>query len=382
MTTFRYKPDKIKYLTSINTLDTQHRKRVTEFESRRKRSADIKNEISKLENDLCQLENPIEKGVSNSIIDIKQRSHIKTTLQKLKQDLYDIENNISELEYYSQTNDILLDYYYELIPNDDMANCDFGKENSSEKIEEVPIFVQPSQPLVQQATTPLVYKIGNPDESETNEDNDISEPEKQDDSKLNPLKQVSGIQKLDELNQQSQQKRKPKKVTKRRVRKTDIINSKSILDFFSDKISEESEEEDKRISADEKSCQVPVNDANQKEDATKGSSIEQEVSNKATLFDYYMTLIDKSYVSRRNIIRTCTKCNVEKTLIQSEGFYVCQNCGEVEHAIIESEVPSHKDSVIEKHIFPYKRMNHLSESQKRTILIGFLERGLNIIIMN
>ncbi|AYV84200.1 MAG: late transcription factor VLTF3-like protein [Hyperionvirus sp.] len=333
MTTFRYKPDKIKYLTSINTLDTLHRKRVLEFESRRKRSDDIRNEISKLESDQSQMEKPMEKSETNTVIDIKQRSYIKSRIQKLKQELFDIENNISELEYYSQTNDILLDYYHEAFPTNTTLsdNVDYSGEEMSEQQE---LVVEEEE------------RDGIPNRIMEGSPNDLASDEQDGemDSSI-PNDNNTGKLKLEELNYRSQQKRKPKKVTKRRVRKNDIQNRKSILDFFSDKATEEQEETD---------------DKEQKESC---SCIEQEVSNKATLFDYYMTLIDKTYVgkNKRNCIRVCTKCNVEKTLIQSDGFYVCQECGEVENAIIESEIPSHKDSVVEKHIFPYKRQNHLSE---------------------
>jgi hypothetical protein len=48
-------------------------------------------------------------------------------------------------------------------------------------------------------------------------------------------------------------------------------------------------------------------------------------------------------------------------LIQSEGIYVCQKCGKFEYIIIESEIPSHKDSMNEKPKYPYKTINHLIE---------------------
>lgn len=333
MTTFRYKPDKIKYLTSINTLDTVHRKYVSDFEERRRRIIDLKNEISNIETQLSQLDNPeLLTDSSYTLDDIKQRSELKTKLQKIHQELFDIENNISELEYYSQTNDILLDYYKEIVC-DQLNEC---INNHSDK-------------------------------TNTNKENSKS--------------------KLEELNLLSQKRRKPKKVTRRRVRKTDIINTKSILDFFNDKpvVKNKSESRtdsrnnlrnDSRNDSYNDSCNNLRSDSHRnvpdlkpnlrpdlQSDLRSELQIEQIISNKATLFDDYMTLVDKTYTSkeRRNVIRICTKCNVEKTLIQSEGFYVCQSCGEVEHAIIESEVPSHKDSITEKGRYPYKRLNHLTE---------------------
>lgn len=382
MTTFRYKPDKIKHLTTINTLDTLHRKRVLEFESRRKRCDDIRIEITKLEADQSQMDKPIEKGEkgeTNSVIDIKQRSFIKSRIQKLKQDLYDIENNVSELEYYSQTNDILLDYYHEAFP----TNITMGENNvdySSETFEQQEQLNQRDKNEQQMVDDSLN------EPTEQSEIDDLSGHFKVISSNDN-----TGKLKLEELNYRSQQKRKPKKVTKRRARKNDILNRKSILDFFSDKVSDESEGEDTNESGietkKEKKDNDTPNDKLESKEQKEPTCIEQEVTNKATLFDYYMTLIDKTYVgkNKRNCIRVCTKGHGEKTLIQSDGFYVCQECGEVENAIIESEIPSHKDSVVEKHNFPYKRHNHLSEfhsiDKKKTseyvrILISFVINNL------
>ncbi|AYV80937.1 MAG: late transcription factor VLTF3-like protein [Harvfovirus sp.] len=346
MTTFRYKPDKIKHLTTINTLDTLHRKRVLEFESRRKRCADIRSEISKLESDQSQMEKPIErgeKGETNTVIDIKQRSYIKSQIQKLKQDLYDIENNISELEYYSQTNDILLDYYHEEFPN----NSTMGDNGDYSEAYEQQQEMREMQELTEDSM------------------NDTEQSEMD-----NASKDRGGKLKLEELNYRSQQKRKPKKVTKRRARKNDLQNKKSILDFFSDKAADEGTEEETK-------------EPESKEEQKESVCIEQEVTNKATLFDYYMTLIDKTYIAKnkRNSLRICTKCNIEKMLMRSDGFYVCQECGEVDNAIIESEIPSHKDSVVEKHNFPYKRSNHLSECNFGPVLCNlFLQQALLILI--
>ena len=60
-------------------------------------------------------------------------------------------------------------------------------------------------------------------------------------------------------------------------------------------------------------------------------------------------------------IKICTDCSIEKTLIHSEGIYVCNQCGNFEYVIIESEIPSHKDSLNEKPKYPYKPINHLIE---------------------
>jgi uncharacterized Zn finger protein (UPF0148 family) len=139
------------------------------------------------------------------------------------------------------------------------------------------------------------------------------------------------------LNETSKKNRKFKKTVKRRGIVNDTSKSKSILSFLS---------------------------GNNENDGDHDTGIEEITSNRATLQDEYLTLVDGGYVCsnmKSNPIKKCTKCNIDKTLFQSEGSYVCQNCGELEHVIIESEIPSHKDAINEKPKYPYKKINHLIE---------------------
>ena len=130
-------------------------------------------------------------------------------------------------------------------------------------------------------------------------------------------------------NETSKNKRREKKPVKKRTIVKDI-QTKSILEFLTNK--------------------------------KENDDVEKLISNRASLFDEYLLLIDKDYFkSKKNLLIICSKCNIEKTLIQSEGLFACQNCGEVEHVIIESEIPSHKDLITDKPKYPYKKINHLIE---------------------
>ena len=89
-------------------------------------------------------------------------------------------------------------------------------------------------------------------------------------------------------------------------------------------------------------------------------------SDKADLFDSYMTLVDKSYTPNikskdtYNIVY-CLKCQIEKTIIQSEGILVCLQCGNTEEIVIDSEKPSYREPLQETSYFCYKRINHFNE---------------------
>ena len=99
------------------------------------------------------------------------------------------------------------------------------------------------------------------------------------------------------------------------------------------------------------SCtQSEVEGCKQEGSSPKESQI-KIIKNKSELLDQYMLFINKEYIGERNksseIIRYCTKCNTEKTLVHSESIYVCQKCGEFESVIIDSEKPNYKEAIID-----------------------------------
>jgi predicted RNA-binding Zn-ribbon protein involved in translation (DUF1610 family) len=92
--------------------------------------------------------------------------------------------------------------------------------------------------------------------------------------------------------------------------------------------------------------------------------IKKIIHEKGKLRDQYLTLIDSSYACNKvklSPIKLCEQCKEELTLIQSEGMFLCQKCGDATYVIIESEIPSHKDTINEKRKYPYNPINHLIE---------------------
>ncbi len=92
--------------------------------------------------------------------------------------------------------------------------------------------------------------------------------------------------------------------------------------------------------------------------------IKKVIHEKGKLRDQYLTLIDSSYACNKvklSPIKICEQCKEELTLIQSEGMFLCQKCGDATYVIIESEIPSHKDTINEKRKYPYNPINHLIE---------------------
>ena len=92
----------------------------------------------------------------------------------------------------------------------------------------------------------------------------------------------------------------------------------------------------------------------------------EEKSNRADLLDSYNKIIHpKKYKpnkkSKKVEIDICKLCEIEMTLIQSEGLIVCSQCGREEHILIDSDKPSYKDPPPEAGEFTYKRINRFDE---------------------
>ena len=303
MSSFKYKPEKLKYLTNIHTLDEIHRKQVADFDSKKIQIPQKKEQLEKLNIELKE----IEKRGTFTTEEIKKRAQLKEQIESITEDLYEIENGINELDYYSRTGDILIEYYN---VTDDCDSHYHANIENEDNIEENTNKVQISQKLV-------------------------------------------------ELNLLSQQKRKVKKPTRKRAKRIESKPTQDILSYLSGQ---------NNLTKTESYSEVTPSESNLQSDKSVNyeqyNEVEKIVSNKATLLDEYMMLVDRAYVSTKiksNPIRMCPNCDIEKTLIQSEGSYVCQNCGETEHIIIESEIPNHKDATSEKPRYPYKRLNHLIE---------------------
>lgn len=274
MSLFRMRPNKLKYLSNVRTLDEIHRSHMLEFEEKKKSIPSKKEHLTEL---ISTLRNEEQKNTPNNI---KLRISLKDEISSLKEEIRNIENNVEIKTYFSKTRDILFDYY------DITAGPFYNVECKMDK-----------------PTTPV---------KEIVEHEEISEE-------------------LIQLNKISQMKRKIKKPVKKRTLNTTPTTRQPIMNFF---------------------CSEPCV-VNVKTDV-----------NRATLQEKYLMLVDSNYACehiKKNPINYCTQCGIEKILFQSEGAYICQNCGEVENIIVESDIPGHKEMANEKPKYPYKKINHLKE---------------------
>lgn len=364
---FKFKPDKIKYLTNVSTLDSSHTKIIDDINKKRNFLPKKEKKLEKLKCMLKELEDN-SKSVDNYVY---LKSKIIEDIDMLTNEIDEIYNYDDEINYFSKTYNILFNYYdqYDGINNNDyMANI-----------------TQPSQP--QQPQPSLLPSIehtletmhvdkgyddrtGASDGDRTGVDagaevgggtevgmgecegecegagagggtevgagggTEVGEGE--DDLDI-LFKKSDKVDKLELLNQLSKQKRKEKKTTRKRIKNIETLvkDNNNIFSYL------------EKGKLDEVVC-------------TKQQKQPKVYQDKATLFEEFRLVIDGVHTHKK-INKFCINCNIDKILIYSEGTYTCTNCGEVESCIVESDITSYKDPMVEKPTFPYKRKNHFCE---------------------
>ena len=266
-TLFKQKQPKKRYVTNICKLDESHIKIIENFEKQKRSLPKKKKKLKDFKKKLEALEKKDSKKYTTN--DIITKANLKEEIKKLEDTIADIENNVSEIDYYSQVDDILMDYY-DIYDNDDKN----------------------------------IYR-DNPELSKAKSDNHIKK-----------------LDKLDKLNMIRKKKRKYNKITKRRKRPPN--NTKNDITIYFKCV----------------------------------DKVKKNQPNRADLLKQYTTFVKNEHSSGNidnKIIRKCNQCNTDKTLIQSEGIFVCLECGDVDMIIIESETPNYKDHVPDKPGYPYKR---------------------------
>ena len=85
---------------------------------------------------------------------------------------------------------------------------------------------------------------------------------------------------------------------------------------------------------------------------------------RADIREDYLRVVDPDCAEQHIVEKNytiCKTCNMEMTIVQTDGMMVCQNCGIAEKVLIESDRPSYKEPPREISYFAYKRINHFTE---------------------
>ncbi len=191
MNTFKLKTTKSRQESAILTLDKMHRDMVDGFRKQKEKLPRKRQELELLKELLETLESkPGEEFTHN---DIHQRANLKTKIEELSQNINDIENDIPELEYYSKTDDLIMNYY-DILDDGDRELYEECPELANEKTE----------------------------------------------------KEDTSMTRLDKLNAKKRNQKKAKKSTRRRKRRGNNSKSKNIMEFFGTEASEEEDDAPKR----------------------------------------------------------------------------------------------------------------------------------------
>jgi hypothetical protein len=100
------------------------------IEKRRNTINKKKKKLDQMKIQLKKIEDKNSSSYTND--DINSRAFLKTSIIEYQDEIFDIENNISEMDYYSNTDELLMDYY-DLIEDDDHHLYEEFPELSQEK---------------------------------------------------------------------------------------------------------------------------------------------------------------------------------------------------------------------------------------------------------
>ena len=126
---FKFKPDKIKYLSTIDTLDSSHQKIINSINKKRDDAPKKEKKLLKLKNELKILDSN-NSEISNYI---SIRTKIIDEINMLTEEIEQIENYEDELEYYEKTHEILFNYY-DIIDGHIVVSTDNINNNSINNI--------------------------------------------------------------------------------------------------------------------------------------------------------------------------------------------------------------------------------------------------------
>jgi|SaaInlStandDraft_6_1057023.scaffolds.fasta_scaffold26935_2 hypothetical protein len=325
MSSFKHKPTKLKYRSDATTLNELHKNFLSELDQNVQSLPEKK---QKLDNLNYQLK-------FNNELDIHERSKIMNVINNLELEISQCDNNSRYLEYVSKAGDLLVNYY------NITSGIYYGSVEDSEHLEFTsppPVVDVNSSNSLNTATKHVSFN----DDEESAYDDQIDES-----TEFFIESAPSKSDKLQQLHDISKQSRKIKRPVKKRRIIQPTTSVKSIFNFI------ETQPQTLESSG-----------INQQEGG------EDMILNRATLQHKYLMLTNKAYACgkiKAEKVIYCPEClelkgqKIEKVSLQSEGCFVCKECGHTENVIMESEIPSHKELANEKQKYPYKKINHLKE---------------------
>ena len=322
--------NKSSFLNDNITIDAKHNEMINYFKNLQNSTPILKEELKKLISEY----NNKDHSRKNDIDYILYRDGLREKINEIKSRINSISNNDEINKYYLDVG-ILLHSYYENIEKSKSV------KNNSENFEE----------------NLLNY-------DQLSEDEEYIDEEDNENSDTN-----------EDIFDKNQVESKPKKE-----------NYKSVLNFFNTRENKELEENNEL----DNHNNAEILTDNQKNDGVYTSMKISDFVKKESTFkkkdalDEYLQKIDPKYVSRikvDNNICKCPLCSTEMTLYPSDGIQICENCGNQQNILIESDKPSFKDPPLEVCYFSYKRINHYNEySRQKVCIYDFIKFYIKLFI--
>jgi hypothetical protein len=368
---FKYKPYKNKYSQESKILDELHSEKISNFIT-------INIEIDKLKKKIFLLNNKLlDKNINYTEFELND---IKKNINKYENKILNIQNSNDELEYYEKTKDVLIQYYNENtgkdndIPNEIYVNNDMNIQNINNydnnliktyyNKNNATNYILNKNNISYNLTN---FNNNNDDNIIDNNDTDNYDNVNDDnvnDDNVNDDNVNDDNVNDDNVNDDNVDVDNNDYDTTNLNAEDDIMIRFNLLNKITNKEKKYKNQMKKKCKTNEKKSILSFLSVDNSGNKIKQESITQIIHEKGTLKDIYLSLTDSYYLCNKiklSPIKNCKNCNNELTLMQSEGYFVCQNCREAEYVIIESEVPSHKDSMNEKPKYPYNPINHLIE---------------------
>ena len=95
-------------IKKTSTLENKHRLKLKEFENEKDSLSNLQNEVNSINNEINELDKIREKF---TIVEQKKRAELLDKKDEIENRLYILKNNISEIDYYDKTGDLLVSYY-------------------------------------------------------------------------------------------------------------------------------------------------------------------------------------------------------------------------------------------------------------------------------
>jgi len=317
---FKEKSSKKKYISDNNevfTLDAMHNNIIKKFDITNKDKENYKILLGEFEVQSNLIMENIE--ILKNVQDKEYINNLWSSNISIREKIIELKNNIKELEtyneveYYKNTSYILFQYYDTVEKQSNISNTHTSISNG--------VCISSSELLSRQ---PKIYK--------------------NDSKKKRSSVSATTINVLDALNNLN-------------IENTNTTNTNTNTNNTTNTNTYET---NSNITSNSNTYETYSNTNTNTYDTTNNKD---NVIDKSSLVDKYMSIINKKYV--RNVededIEICKNCKNQMTCLQHDAIIICNICGYQELLLVEQNRPILKQNTKDTSHFSYKRINHFRE---------------------